>query len=184
MTVRVNKPSFNLREKLSELDYGHVPYEKMPPGSVIQYVTKAYHNTSGTNNTTMTASGKKITIYPKYTNSQIIVKFFTTQYVDGQPGSRQTIRRNGSDFVRVFNEDGASASGVYTTTSQMGMYGSGNDGWYGMGVMVAIDIDHNTQGEALEYEVYLQAGSGGGGDIYFPPGAPDHTFIEAYEVKR
>ena len=51
-----------------------------------------------------------------------------------------------------------------------------------MGVMGAIDIDHNTQGEALEYEVYFKAPSGG--SVYFPPGSVDHTFIEAYEVKR
>ena len=181
MTVRANKPAFNLREKIKELDYSHVPYEKMPPGSVIQYVTKAYHNTSGTSNTTMTASGKKITIYPKYCESQIIVKLFACQFVDGAAGSRQTIRRNGSDFAKVFNEDG-SPEGLYTTTSQMGFYGSGNTGWYGMGVMMAIDVDHNIQGEALEYEVYLQAASGG--TVYFPPGSVDHTFIEAYEVKR
>ena len=36
MTVRVSKPKFNLREKLNELDYDQVPYEKMPVGSVIQ----------------------------------------------------------------------------------------------------------------------------------------------------
>ena len=36
MTVRVSKPEFNLREKLTELDYSQVPYEKMPAGSIIQ----------------------------------------------------------------------------------------------------------------------------------------------------
>ena len=36
MTVRVTKPEFNLRDKLTELDYSQVPYEKMPPGTVIQ----------------------------------------------------------------------------------------------------------------------------------------------------
>ena len=130
----------------------------------------------------MTASGKKITIYPKYRDSQIIVKFFATQFIDGTAGSRQTIRRNGSDFVKIFNEDGAAQGSAYTATSQMGFYGSGNTGWSGQGVMMAIDVDHQTQGEALEYEVYLQAASGG--SVYFPPGSPDHTFIEAYEVKR
>ena len=115
MTVRANKPAFNLREKIKELDYSLMFYEKMPPGSVIQYVTKAYHNTSGTSNTTMTASGKKITIYPKYCESQIIVKFFC-QFVDGAAGSRQTIRRNGSDFAKVFNEDG-SPEGLYHNES-------------------------------------------------------------------
>ena len=182
MTVRANKPAFNVREKLKSLDYDHIPYEKMPRGSVIQYVTKAYHSTSGTTLTTYQASGKKITIYPKYADSQIIVKFFATQYLVTTAGSRQTIRRNGSDFVRVFNEDGASASGIYTDTSQIGFYGSGNTGWYGLGVIAAIDIDHNTQGEALEYEVYFKAPSGG--SVYFPPGSVDHTFIEAFEVKR
>ena len=37
MTVRANKPAFNIREKIKELDYSHVPYDKMPAGSVIQY---------------------------------------------------------------------------------------------------------------------------------------------------
>ena len=35
MTIRVSKPEFSLREKLSELDYSRVPYEKMPSGSII-----------------------------------------------------------------------------------------------------------------------------------------------------
>ena len=182
MTVRAHKPEFNFREKLKELDYAHVPYHKMPPGSVIQYVTKAYHNTSGTSNTSMTASGKKITIYPKFHDSHIIVKFFATQYIRTTAGSRQTIRRNGSDFAKAFTEGGGSPGSAYTSLSQLGFYGSGNTGWYGQGVMMAIDVDHNTQGEALEYEVYLQAASGG--TVYFPPGSVDHTFIEAYEVKQ
>ena len=39
MTVRITKPGFNLREKLSELDYGRVPFQKMPVGSIIQVKT-------------------------------------------------------------------------------------------------------------------------------------------------
>ena len=35
MTVRITKPEFNLRDKLTELDFGQVPYEKMPTGSII-----------------------------------------------------------------------------------------------------------------------------------------------------
>jgi len=36
MTVRITKPELNLREKLTELDYSRVPFQKMPAGSVIQ----------------------------------------------------------------------------------------------------------------------------------------------------
>ena len=35
MTVKITKPEINIREKLTELDYAHVPYEKMPSGSII-----------------------------------------------------------------------------------------------------------------------------------------------------
>tara|TARA_B100001057_G_scaffold48262_1_gene43039 strand:- start:245 stop:793 length:549 start_codon:yes stop_codon:yes gene_type:complete len=35
MTVRITKPEFNLREKITELDFGQVPYHKMPAGSII-----------------------------------------------------------------------------------------------------------------------------------------------------
>ena len=38
MPARVTKPAFNLRDKLTQLDYGHVPYEKIPAGSVVQTV--------------------------------------------------------------------------------------------------------------------------------------------------
>ena len=44
MTVRANKPAFNVREKLKELDYSHLPYEKMPAGSVIQVYSKVTTN--------------------------------------------------------------------------------------------------------------------------------------------
>ena len=35
MTVRISKPEFNLREKLTEFDFGQVPFQKMPKGSII-----------------------------------------------------------------------------------------------------------------------------------------------------
>ena len=44
MTVRAHKSEFNFREKLKELDYAHVPYHKMPPGSVIQVYSKVSTN--------------------------------------------------------------------------------------------------------------------------------------------
>lgn len=49
MAVYVEKPGFNLREKLSELDYAKVPYEKMPTGSIIQVSqTTTRNNVRGT----------------------------------------------------------------------------------------------------------------------------------------
>ena len=48
MTVRISKPEFNLREKLTELDYDRVPYEKMPAGAIIQVVDHKADNSPTT----------------------------------------------------------------------------------------------------------------------------------------
>ena len=74
MTVYASKPEINVREKLKELDYGHVPYEKMPAGSVIQTVS-----INGTNGQISTTTGQYIntpysaTISPKFSSSKIFV---------------------------------------------------------------------------------------------------------------
>ena len=36
MTVHIQKPAFNLRDKLNSLDYNKIPYNKMPHGTLIQ----------------------------------------------------------------------------------------------------------------------------------------------------
>jgi len=65
MTVYASKPEINVREKLKELNYGHVPYDKMPAGSVIQ--TRTYKQNSGwisTTSTTEVFTGVEFAIYP------------------------------------------------------------------------------------------------------------------------
>ena len=79
MTVRANKPAFSIREKLKELDYSHVPYEKIPDGVSIQTVVEQYQY-GGTSNEHETSSSSyqpsyfKVTISPKFANSIIEVK--------------------------------------------------------------------------------------------------------------
>lgn len=79
MTVRANKPEFNIREKLKSLDYSHVPYEKIPDGVAIQTVVEQYR-ISGAANEHETSSSSyqptyfKVTISPKFANSIIEIK--------------------------------------------------------------------------------------------------------------
>ena len=73
MTVRVNKPEFNLREKLTELDYAHVPYEKMPSGSIIQLVAGETEFRTATASNTYQATDMFATISPKFSTSQIYI---------------------------------------------------------------------------------------------------------------
>ena len=64
MTVRISKPEFNLREKLTELDYGRVPFQKMPLGSVIQ---TQYYQTTTEATSTVTNSYVSIGLYVNIT---------------------------------------------------------------------------------------------------------------------
>ena len=76
MTVRVNKDAFNIREKLSELDYGHVPYDKMPAGSIIQVKRESSNSSNQTPSglSTWTDVNPTVTITPKRASNLIIIE--------------------------------------------------------------------------------------------------------------
>ena len=75
MTVRIEKPAFNLRSKLNDLDFGVVPLEKMPAGSIIQY---NYVTGTGQHFTTTSGSwadlSRSVSISPRFDNSLILVE--------------------------------------------------------------------------------------------------------------
>jgi len=73
MAIKVTKPSVNLREKLNELDYAKVPFQKMPAGSVLQVVNATYNTFSSTLSTTYVDSGLTATITPSSASSKILV---------------------------------------------------------------------------------------------------------------
>ena len=75
MTIKIVKPEINIREKLIELDYDKVPYDKMPDGSVIQQKIVQRRSDVST-----TASSTYIDILgfkfaPKFADSRL--EFFT-----------------------------------------------------------------------------------------------------------
>ena len=80
-TVRITKPEFNLREKLNKLDYGRVPYQKMPAGSVIQIA----QFTSDEQSITGGAATEKIngTFTPKISGSKFYVSVFVPNCTSG-----------------------------------------------------------------------------------------------------
>ncbi len=78
MTIFVNKPEVNIREKISQLDYAHVPYEKMPAGSVIQTVSESYNTRIATGSTSFVTTGFYVEISPKFKSSKIFVSISTS----------------------------------------------------------------------------------------------------------
>ena len=79
MTVIVQKPEFNLREKLSELDFGTLPYEKAPSGSIIQVVqTVKQDQFTSTSSSYVNVTDFNATITPRFNSSKILVIVMTT----------------------------------------------------------------------------------------------------------
>ena len=109
MTVRVNKDAFNIREKLSELDYDQVPYEKMPSGSIIQVATNNSSSNISINSSAYSDfSGASIIFSPKLSNSKLLITFngALRQFVLGNARGRIPfgLQRNGSQIV-YFGEE-------------------------------------------------------------------------------
>ena len=77
MTIRIEKPAFNLRSKLNDLDFGQVPLQKMPSGSVIQvqynFIDATGGSTHNSNSTTYNDTGEYVLISPRFSNSKILV---------------------------------------------------------------------------------------------------------------
>ncbi len=72
MTIKVSKSAINIREKLNDLDFDKVPFQKMPTGSVLQVVTGAT-SSQVTTTGTETDTGLTATITPSSTSNKILV---------------------------------------------------------------------------------------------------------------
>ena len=73
MTVNISKPTINIREKLSELDFAKVPFQKMPSGSVLQVVTGTRTTTSSTTSTSFVTANLSASITPTSSSNKIFV---------------------------------------------------------------------------------------------------------------
>ena len=156
MTVIVQKPEFNLREKLSELEFGTLPYEKAPSGSVIQYVEASHKrmtNRFSTSSTSYTATNYDLTISPRLFNSKILIYANLSSHANN----------NEYIYVRVYNV----TAGRYCNQDENGvarndgMYESaaGGDSQWMMLPVEAVDFPRTTTPQL--YRLYIRVSSGG-----------------------
>ena len=103
MTFRVTKPEFNLREKITELDYGRVPYQKMPAGSIIQVkqkvITDRYSESVPAGNASGGPYGNIVsseTISPRFNNSKILIMMNLQVGASHDGNISVTLHRNGT----------------------------------------------------------------------------------------
>ena len=155
MTVRVTKPEFNLREKLSELDYSRVPYEKMPAGSVIQ--AKQTYSTATTvyGATTSATEVFGVDISPKSRNSSFLV----TAHVSY---SHDLIGSDNSDSRDIFLFLKRDDDYIGVNSNLTRSFGYTNDNaWYKTDVPFSNDaVTHTWQYDTLAQDVqYLDEGA-------------------------
>ena len=122
MTVRANKPEFNIREKLKSLDYSHVPYEKMPAGSIIQVKQSSFNTHATFNNSSFSAiSGFTVDISPRFDSSKILITLNLLLEIRSASIVAIELTRGGSS---IFTNEGGlraneTANGGYTTFSYL-----------------------------------------------------------------
>ena len=169
MTVRISKPAFNLRDKLTQLDYDQVPYEKMPPGSFIQVkqFTITNSDNSGfllqTSSSSFTATSLLLAISPRFSSSKILINVNTSSYCAGNNHTSYTIYRDSTNL-------GGSTYGVADFTS--------SHTWRPFSMML-LDAPQTTS--SVTYRVY---GKTLNNTLYMGGDSDVHNTITLMEVKQ
>ena len=150
MAIRVEKPAFNVREKLTELDSASIPYERLPKGSVIQVQHKYFPAYSSVGQTTTPTKFFDLNIYPKRKRSKFLVNAII-YYSHGAMGSQNA---DGYDiFFFLYNNE----QPIHQNTNLTRSFGhTNNNAWYKTDVPISSnDVDHTFQYFAIHENVQM-----------------------------
>ena len=152
MAIRVEKPAFNVREKLTELDSASIPYERMPKGSVIQVVHKYFRDYSSVGATTTPTKFFDLNIYPKRKRSKFLVNAII-YYSHGAMGNQNA---DGYDYYFfLYNNEQPIHQNTNLTRGWSGNNG-GNNAWYKTDVPISSnDVDHSFNYFAIHENVQM-----------------------------
>jgi hypothetical protein len=170
MTVRVQKEAINLREKLSELEFDRVPFQKMPAGSVLQVVSTNFNDTHGvatsviTNTTHYASTGLtpliSVSITPKSSNSYFYISLTGVFSQSNTQRSQILLTRNYTAGTNVY------AAGDYIWHDHYGIFNTTGGNLYTPGSFSYMDkAQDQTVGVARSY--YWFGGTIGGGTQIF-----------------
>ena len=184
MVVKVSKPEVNIREKISELDYAHVPYEKMPAGSVIQTVSETYNTRSATTSTTFTSTGFYVEISPKFKSSKILISALTSGNNNNSVGhdlfaTLFQITDNGYGGTQSLNLGHATWGFAGIRTNQAA---SGTNNRLEAGICMGYIDSPNTTG-TVKYEIWFRSESASS-TVEIPQLTGQIASITAQEIKQ
>ena len=149
MAIRVEKPAFNVREKLTELDSASIPYERMPKGSVIQVQHKYFPDYTVVGQRTTPTKFFDVNIYPKRKRSKFLVNAIV-YYSHGGMGNQNA---DGYDiFYFLFRDNSA----IHINSNLTRSFGyTNNNAWYKTDVPMSSTITHSFNYFALHENVQM-----------------------------
>tara|TARA_B100000214_G_C23946630_1_gene618295 strand:+ start:1112 stop:1708 length:597 start_codon:yes stop_codon:yes gene_type:complete len=150
MTVRIEKPAFNLRSKLNDLDFGQVPYEKMPVGSIIQVQQTYYTAQTVYGATTSATEVFGVDISPRSRGSNFLV----TAHISY---SHDLIGNDNADSrdIFLFLKRDDDYIGVNSNLTRSFGY-TNNNAWYKTDVPFSNDaVTHTWQYDTLAQDIEL-----------------------------
>ena len=150
MAIRVEKPAFNMREKLTELDSASIPYERMPKGSIIQVQHKYFTNYTSVGQTTTPTKFFDINIYPKRKRSKFLVNAIV-YYSHGGMGNQS------ADAYDIFFFLYSNEQPIHQNTNLTRSFGTtNNNAWYKTDVPISDnDVDHSYNYFAIHENVQM-----------------------------
>jgi len=184
MTIYVSKPEINVRNKLKELDYGHVPYEKMPAGSVIQFAeyTTSANSIFSSSFSSYVSAGIAAKFSPKFSNSLIKVDIRSRRFnlvagLIAQVGvARDGLNGTNGEFIR-YGSSGNNAEGeIYYENRN-----SSGSNQIAYGLYYSFLDKPNTTSE-LTYEIWYKNNSNNGNAVYLADSGGVQMFIT--EIKQ
>ena len=179
MTVRVSKPKFNLREKLSELEFSTLPHHKIPPGGIVQSKVKYSNNTVFTTSaqswTSLQSSGQvdfTMKFTPRFLGSKLIFETDVTTKLDDDDG-----------YVRYRLVDTQNPAGttVFHANTYCGAahYLVSTDDWIGYPIRAMGTVVHTG-----EHNLILQAYVYQGGTLSFSWSGNDYRVVRVTEIRQ
>ena len=150
MAIRVEKPAFNMREKLTELDSASIPYERMPKGSIIQVQHKYFTSYTSVGQTTTPTKFFDINIYPKRKRSKFLVNAIV-YYSHGGMGNQS------ADAYDIFFFLYSNEQPIHQNTNLTRSFGTtNNNAWYKTDVPISDnDVDHSYNYFAIHENVQM-----------------------------
>jgi hypothetical protein len=150
MAIKVSKPSINLREKLSELDFDKVPFQKMPAGSTLQVVSATQASQLDlTTLTTWTDTGLSLTIHPTATNSKMLISICMPFRLIAATGYMRGALRVMRDSTVIYNTQS------YGETYQVR---DANNEWNDVANIIDLDAPSTTSPVTYTVQARIQQG--------------------------